>query len=802
MTDPNSEAAQLAATFQKALSAHQSGQLSRAQALYEHILSQQPAHGDALSLLGVIAIQKNDPRLAVRLIGKAIEINPNNIAAYSNRGIALQALMRMDEALDDFNRAIALKADYAEAHYNRGTALQALRRPQEALASYDQAIRIKSDYAEAHGNRAVLLDEFGHLEEALVSYDRAIRINPDYATAHSNRGNTLQKLKRHEEALESYRKATQIQPDYAEAYSNQGNALLGMARFDEALGSYNHALKVNPNYAEAFYNRGVALHDLERLDAALDSYDRAVAIRPDYAEALYNRGNTLQKLKRPDEALDSYDRALRSRPDYAEAHGNRGITLQSLKRLDEALESYNRAISIKPDYADAYSNRGNTLHDLKRLNDALESYDRALGINPDYAEAHYNRGIALQDLKRWDEALAGYVRAIEIMPEYAEAHCNRGAVLHELGQLEAALDSFDRAIEITPDYADAYNNRGLALQGLRRLDEARASFERAFSIRPDSAEIRWNLSLLDLLTGNLAAGWKGYEARWKNEKLGYDERKLAQPLWLGQDSVAGKTILLHSEQGLGDTLQFSRYAELVANSGATVILEAPRPLIAVLASLKGVTYLAAEGDPLPDFDLHTPLLSLPLAFGTKLGTIPSQASYLSADPGKVAEWAAILGKRTRPRVGLVWSGSTVHKNDRNRSIHLGDIVGGLPDRFQYVSLQKELRTFDHAPMTGRGDILHFGDRLNDFADTAALCALMDIVISVDTSVAHLAGALGKEVWLLLPYVPDWRWLLDRDDSPWYPSMKLLRQPQAGDWQSVMEQVRQKLEARNIADALE
>jgi hypothetical protein len=401
----------------------------------------------------------------------------------------------------------------------------------------------------------------------------------------------------------------------------------------------------------------------------------------------------------------------------------------------------------------------------------------------------------LHELGLLEESVASYQNAIALNTEFAGAFSNRGNVLKKLGRLYEALESFDKALTIKPDYAEAYSNRGLALQEFKRLEEAVASYDKAIVIKPDFSEAHWNKSVTLLLIGDFEQGLKLYEWRWKNEALALPKRNFPQPLWLGVENIAGKTILLHAEQGLGDTIQFCRYAKMVKDLGARVVLEVPPALSGLLNGLHGVDTLVQTGQALPDFDYHCPLMSLPLAFKTELLTIPSPSPYLCADGSKLEQWSAKLGERKKPRVGLVWSGSTIHKNDHNRSLKLEELLAYLPKDYEYVSLQKEVRQVDAELLAGSDlgvSIRHYGQELKDFSDTAALCALMDIVISVDTSVAHLAGAIGMPTWVLLPYVPDWRWLLDRDDSPWYPSVKLFRQSEDGRWDSVLQRVFQQL----------
>ena len=373
-------------------------------------------------------------------------------------------------------------------------------------------------------------------------------------------------------------------------------------------------------------------------------------------------------------------------------------------------------------------------------------------------------------------------------PNYAEALYNRGNTLHELKRFEEALASYDRALAVRPDYAEALYNRGLSLHELKRFEEALASCDHALAVRPNYTEAHWNEALLRLLTGDFRRGWVKYEWRWKNESLAPPKRNFSQPLWLGAEALAGKTILLHSEQGFGDTIQFCRYVPLVAERGACVILEVPRPLRELMSTLTGAEQIVSSGDPLPDFDIHCPLLSLPLAFGTRLETIPAATPYLRASSQSLMNWDTRLGPKRHRRIGLAWSGSPMNRNDQNRSIRLSSLLSLLDIEATFVSLQKDVRSDDVTVLKDQGDLLHFGDALDNFSDTAALISTLDLVISVDTSVAHLAGALAKPVWVLLPFIPDWRWLLDRNDSPWYPTARLFRQDDARAWDAVIARV--------------
>jgi len=558
----------------------------------------------------------------------------------------------------------------------------------------------------------------------------------------------------------------------------------------EAQVVYEDILSARPEHFETVRLRGVLALQTGHHNLAAELIRRGISINPAHAGSYSNLGFALRKLKQLEAAVASYDRAVAATPDFAEAYYNCGIALMELNRPEAAIASYDRAIELKVGYAESYCDRGLALMELKQPKAAAASYEQAIAIKSDFPEAYYNRGIALEKLCRPQAAVASYGRAIAIRNDLAEAYSNRGNVLKELAQLDAAVASFDQAIAIRSAYAEAYVNRGMSLHDLRRLDSAIANYDRAIAVRPDFAEAHLNKSLALLLGGDFEAGWPLYEWRWDgSETSKRHKRNFSRPIWLGNEPLDGKTILLHCEQGFGDTIQFCRYVQLVAVLGARIILEVPEPLAGVLTPLDGVSELIVKGAPLPVFDYHCPLLTLPLAFKTRLTSIPSSNAYLSSNGDRVRAWTARLGRKTKPRVGIVWSGNDQHRNDRSRSIALSSLLQHLPDAFEYVSLQKEVRDIDRATLGAHGEVRHFGEALVDFSDTAALCELMDVVISVDTSVAHLSGALGRRTWVMLPYVPDWRWLLDRDDSPWYPSARLYRQDADRKWASVFERVR-------------
>jgi len=491
-------------------------------------------------------------------------------------------------------------------------------------------------------------------------------------------------------------------------------------------------------------------------------------------------------------ALAAYDKAIAIKPDHALTHSCRGFALQQLGNHDEALAAYSRAITISPDYAEAHYNRGVALQELGRLEEALTAWNQAIVIKPDYISAHFNIGIALQKFGRYDEALTAFDKTITLSHTYAEAHFNRGYVLEKLGRYEDAILAYDQAIIIKPDYADAHLNRGVALQALQKFEEAIFAYDQAIIIKPDFASACYNKSLLLLLRGEYEDGWRLYE--WRNEVEKRFARHFEKPLLCTENKdLRGKTALLYSEQGLGDTIQMLRYVPLLAKHGMKIIMDGPASLHSLVRELPGVAGTVGRGEVLPDFDLQCSLMSLPLAFKTKVETIPNAVPYLKTPNSKVTLWKDRLGIKTRPRIGLVWSGGTAHFKDRERSIPLAMLLPLLDKNAEFHSIQKEYRDTDKELLAIHEDRLRdHSKEIVDFGDTAAIIEEMDLVISVDTAVAHLAGALGKPVWILLPYEPDFRWLINREDSPWYPTARLFRQSSVHDWKSVIATVKSAL----------
>jgi tetratricopeptide (TPR) repeat protein len=478
----------------------------------------------------------------------------------------------------------------------------------------------------------------------------------------------------------------------------------------------------------------------------------------------------------------------------AEQLSNLGLAFQKRGQIEEAIKCYIKSIQLNPNSADTCSNLGSILQEREKFEEAIEYHEKALRLNPKHAVANYNLGSVFQKKGQLEKARIFYDIALQINPTNALAYNNLGTIyFQEKGRLEQAITCYRKAIQINPNYSNAYSNLGISLQEKGLYDEALACYKKALNLSPSHAEAHFNAAVILLLNGNLKDGWQEYEWRQKTNDHLFSQRSFSKPLWNGTD-IKGQTILLYAEQGFGDTLHFIRYAPIVSQHGATVIVECQKELASLLQNIEGVHQVIAYGNQLPYFDIYWPLLSLPLVFNTTLETIPSDKHYISADSILVEKWRDRLNHRdSKLKIGLVWAGNPAHKRDYCRSCSL-DIFSSLFEIHNVVfySLQKGKEAELTKNAFQKMNFIDYTNELNDFSDTAAFIENLDLVISVDTSVAHLAGALGKPVWTLLSFVPDWRWLLDRGDSPWYLSMRLFRQPSLGDWESVISKIKDEL----------
>ncbi len=659
---------------------------------------------------------------------------------------------------------------------------------------YHKVLEIKPTHIDALFLLGTLNLQLGNFKVASDFLRKTVTFKPDHSMAHGNLGSSLQGLGRFDEAALSYQEALSLNPDYAEGYYNLANTLKKMGEYDDAIKNYRKALLFTPDDPEIHTNLGNVLREQNKLAEAVVSYRVAMDLDPNNVGIGSNLGATLQELGKLDEAIEIYKNVLMIKPDYAKLYNTLGGVLMRQHKRDEAIENYREAIALEPDYVEAYDNLGTALQEQGRLEEAIENYHKALSLRSDYVRAYNNLANVLKKQGRYDEAVANYLMAVAIEPDNAVIYSNLGTAQQEWGHLEEAIENYHKAVKIDPDYAEAYSNLGAALQEQGKLEEAIASCDRAISLKPDFAMAHLNRSISLLLSGNYQEGWAEYEWRLCTER--YHTRIFQKPRWNGT-ALKSRSILVHAEQGFGDTIQFVRYLPMVRSRGGHVIFECQRSLLRLLRCCEGVDKIIDQnspGEPSEIYDFHVPLLSLPGIFGTTLGTIPLKRPYIHVDEKLSAKWHKIIGSAISFKVGLVWAGGPSRNYVYfNRSCTLNDFaplaeVSGVT----FYALQKGPAATEVINPPERMEIHNLERELHDFAETAAVIDNLDLVISVDTAVVHLAGALGKPVWTLLPFSPDWRWMLDREESQWYPSMRLFRQRDRDGWDRVIERVKRTL----------
>ncbi len=598
-----------------------------------------------------------------------------------------------------------------------------------------------------------------------------------------------------------YRQILEVDPHHADSLHLLGLILSQRGQYEAAIDHISRAIAKDGKQPGYYINLGNAQSAVGKLDDAVASYRRAVTIQPDLAEAHCSLGNALKNQGKLHEAVTCYCLALELKPELAVAHSNLGAALRALGQLDDAIGCYERAVELLPELPEAHRNLGNALMDLGRLDDAVASYWEALQLKPDCPEICNNLGYALLEKgNNLEEATAYFRRAVQLRPDYAEAYSNLGAAYRQQVKLEEAVTCFGMALELVPDFIEAHSNLGNALHLQGKLDEAAASFQRALELKPDHADAHFSQSFLMLQRGDFERGWAEHEWRWKTRINPL--RGFSQSEWNGKALPPGATLLVYAEQGLGDTMQFVRYVSLVKqhSPAAKIVLECDRPLASILASVHGIDRVICRGDQLPHFDTHVSVQSLPLVFGTRMETIPQGVPYLFADSSLVTGWRESLAEITGTRIGINWRGSSDHPLSQRRDLPLAlfSKLAEVPG-VRLISLQKGASVAELA-MAGETPIAHLGEDFDTahgaFMDTAAVMMSLDLVITSDTSMAHLAGALGVPVWVALPYAADWRWFLDRSNSPWYPTMRLFRQQAAGEWESAFEEMKAALADRS------
>ena len=714
--------------------AHQrAGRFREAVAILQELLRAAPKDADLMQRLGAALAQLGQPALGAPLMAASLELQPGRPSVLLNLARALLALGRAEDALRCCDRAVALDSAAAEAFRLRGAALVMLDRGEEALANFGQAVRLAPKDAGALTELGIALEASERASDALTCFERAIKLDAGQSLAHQHLAKLSAAMGDHERALASIDRALALQPHLAALHSNRGNFLTQLGRAAEALESYATALAIDPANLDTLHNRAQALSLLGRYAEALRDYDE-----------LRSRGG-----ERASDLL------------------GRGAALLALGRHAEALAPLARAAALLPQGSEVHAQHGTALLRMERYAEAVESFDRALAIGPLRADVLSNRGVALEALGRAQAALGDFIRAAVIDGTAAATHVNIGVLSAKLGHYAQAASSFDRALAID-------------------RDQPAAQLELAF---------------LYLAQGDFRRGWPLYEARFRVPALAVPARDFGVPRWTGEAPIAGKILLVHAEQGLGDAIQFCRYLPLLAERGATVVFEVMAQLKALMRTLPGAIHVIGRGGALPPVDYHCPLMSLPLALGTQVASIPQQVPYLAADPVRATDWAARLRHLPGLRVGLAWQGNAqverlTWARGRSPPLAVFEPLTRIPG-VTLVSLQQGegLQQLHAAPFRDR--IFFPGEEAGPdaFLDTAAMMASLDLIISSDTSVAHLAAALARPTWVALSGAPDWRWLRERSDSPWYPTLRLFRQPGPSNcWDLLVADLARSLEA--------
>jgi tetratricopeptide (TPR) repeat protein len=791
---------------------------------FQRLFEDDPESADAAFIMGLIAFREGRHGAAAESIARAIALNGENADFHYYHAGSCNALGRVDEAMASYRQALRLNPDFAEAHYDLGRLLVGKGQAESATTSFRAALRANPDLAEIHAELGAVLAAQGKHDEAAASFGQALGLNPNHYAAQKGHAETCLRQGRLEAAMAGYRQALRLKPDDADAHNDLAIILARCNQFHEAVASYREAIRLRPDFADAQNNLGNALRNLGQIDEAIACLREAIRIRPNYPEGHNNLAIALRRKGNTDEAIRCYQRALQLRPHYAEAHNNLGFAWASIGKHEAAVTCYQQAVRLKPDYVEAFHNLANALADSNRHAESESAFRQAIRLSPrdarfhkslglvlarqgkidessaclreairlkpDFPEAFNDLAINLARQAKFEEAVANYREALRHRSNYAEVHNNLGNALRNLGRFDESMACYEQAISLKPNYADAFNNMGIALAELGRFDDAIAAYTKCLKLRHNHVDAHMNRALTWLRKGDFAQGWAEYEWRWKKRTI--SNRPLIQPQWNGFP-LAGRTILLITEQGLGDTFQFIRYAPLLKAQGARVVLECPERLTKLMARTPGIDQLVAQNEPLPDHDVYAPLLTLPGLLATSACSIPAEVPYVHPEPDLVEHWRRELAGGRELKVGINWQGNPQYAGDRHRSVPLANFapLAKIPGVKLY-SLQKNHGLDQLQPFAAEYPVVDLSSRLDEqtgpFLDTAAVLKTLDLFITSDTSVAHLAGALGIPVWMALSTTPDWRWMTVREDNPWYPTMRIFRQSEFGGWRPVFDRI--------------
>jgi tetratricopeptide (TPR) repeat protein len=641
----------------------------------------------------------------------------------------------------------------------------------------------------------------GRVNEAVGLLNQTIALNPSNADAHHLLGVIEARERRFESALRRFDTAAAIDPKKLPYLVDRANVIASLGRPDEAIEAYDKALELNPKLVQAWSNKGQALRLLGRANEAIECFRAAVRIDPSFVDAYRALGQVSWSILKFDEAIESYSAVLARQPNDLTSLLQRGICRANVRQHAKALLDFKKIISLVPDHAEAHARAASALNELENFRPAFEYANRAVILDPKNPEWVGFRCKSLIGLDRPEDALKEVDLMIKLGAKEDFYLMWEGSCYIDMHEFQKAEEIYTRMIKSIPQSGFWYFNRGVSLAKQRRYQEAVSAYDEAIARDTELVTAYWNKSLCTLVQSD-TRGWELYESRWSLPSGGpaMANQPKGIPKWNGHEDIAGKRVLLSAEQGLGDSLMFCRFAPLLKSLGASVDLGVPKPLRRVLRSLASIDQVIdGVNDSNPkSYDFYCPLMSLPRILQTNFDNIPfGTEPYLHSDPELVAKWRVLLDNATKhsgkPRIGLMWSGRKVI-NLGARSVNLQMLLDLLSERFDFISLQKEIPEEDAAVLTAHG-IQHFGEEQEDFADAAAIIDLVDFVITIDTSIAHLSGALGKETWVLLQFDAEWRWLLDREDSPWYPKARLFRQPKPGDWPAVIQKVKSEMANR-------
>ena len=728
--------------FESGQQCHEKGELDRALAFYGKTLKLDETHWGALIGSAIICSQSRQFEESLIFFERAHALNPGDLQCLMQWGLTLKEMGRLENALEIFDRALQVNPALDEIYIHKGLTLMGLKSWRAALTCFLQVIPSQPQHAPLHLYKARALSELKEYEGAMVSFDQAIALDENYIEAHFSKAQACQEAGDFSSALKSFDQVVQKAPNFSVAHQYRGYVLFHLGRLPEAIEAYQRSLSLEPGNKESWFQLGVAQHQLEHLDAALISYEKAIQLGTQDDKAFFNAG----------------------------------LLLINSGRYSQAIKRFNQVIDLGGVVPLAYVNRGMAQQYMGDVAGAQLSFNQAIAIDFQCSLAHFNLGVLQQKQRDLQSALMSYGQTIKCDPEHLSGWLNMGDVLHDLQHPKAAIECYERAL----------------------------------ILKPEDAHILYHMSLSLLLDGQYERGWEYFESRRDYEGAALAQRKsaLSTPLWLGQESLKDQRILIQSEQGLGDTLQFVRFVQILVQARAKVILQVPAALKTLLKCVSGVELLIAQGERVPEVDFYCPMMSLPHALRRYLENEPdpfvADRPYIHAPAVKLKWWSQRMQKTLKRKVGLVWSGgfrpnlpgSWEVNERRNVPLELFQVLG--LDAIEYYSLQKgepaqsqlaQLSQSNQLPLA----LINWMDDAHDFSDTAALVEQLDLVIAVDTSTAHLAGAMGKPVWLLNRYDTCWRWGVSGEQSPWYPTMRIFRQTQMGDWQGVMQTVRKELE---------